>query len=316
MNNKRSPFQLMSVLKSKRPLDDEYSALHKRLSPVDLKAVPQNKALKKVHGPIRPNANTDDHYLTNLENNQGLSRREKINYYRQYMMHKANSAPPITHNTTNKRIRFGTKQTVRIPKKRPEYKHELRQLKQHNRQLKHNIFPNLADERDDDRTLTNLLLTEVPADIEEETEAIVYSPTIEEEPIPEIQPLYTLHFYLMNAPGNYMRAEPFEQTIQSTSDFEDVILIGDDLAEDNGFEDVDVYVGIMDENQRFTPFPMTYNRLSKKLHTINDLLPNGVLDIVIDVSAKHGGKNKRFRKRSIHKKRYRRKKGSKKHKHG
>ena len=192
---------MSSVLGNKRPLDDNYSALQANLPPVDLQAVPQTKALKKMHGPIKPPSAVDDQYLTNLVNNQGLSRRDKVDYYRQYMMHKANStsvSPASAHNVTNKRIRFGKKQTVRIPKKRPEYKQELRELKNYNKQLQRSIFPNLADEADEDRTLTNLLKTDVPSDIEEETDAIVYSPTIEEEPIPEIQPLYKLHFYLMN----------------------------------------------------------------------------------------------------------------------
>lgn len=266
---------------NKRQLDADYLELSKSLPPVNLHATPLKKSLKKVYGPIKP-VEPRDTYLDNLANSELVSRREKVKRHTRYLLNKHNSAsPPTRASPPTKRIRFGNKQTVRIPKKRPEYKNALKILKHENRILKKSIFPNLADEQDDDRRLTDLLKTDVPSDIEEETDATIYSPTIEENPIPKS---YTLHIYLKDNANNLIRMLPLEQSISDTMLIEDLMVLIDDIAEANGYNNVNIFIGKINEKKTLNPFLIHFNSLSKPISMFDNLITNHIIDAVIQLS--------------------------------
>jgi hypothetical protein len=288
-----SPTTIATLSGQKRPSDAAYNSLSQSLQPINLSAMPQRKSLKRVYGPIRPPPPTDA-YLENLKKTTLIPQNEKTKRYRKHVTNawtSTHSSP--TGSPQQPRIRFGKKQTVRIPKKTEQFKKEWRKLKQQNRALKNSIFPNLAFETDEDRTLTDQLIVDLPSDVEEETEAIVHSPTVVEEPIPDIPPLYKIHTYVKNSSGNIMRIEPNEQTVMSSTLFEDLLVLADDVAEENGLHPLNTFIGVVDENNIFHPFEITYGRLSHKLYSVNKHLINGIITVVYDMSpAKSGGKRK------------------------
>ncbi len=289
-----SPTTIATLSGQKRPSDAAYEHLSRSLNPIDLHALPQKKSLKRVYGPIRPPPPTNT-YLENLKNTSLISPAQKTKRYRSYVTNAWENEykPNATTATTTPRIRFGKKQTVRIPKKTQEFKQKWRKLKQTNRSLKQRIFPILALEADDDRTLTNQLLADLPSDVEEETEAIVHSPTIEEEPIPDIPSLYKIHTYIRNLTGNIVQIPPLEQTVMPSTTFEDLLVIADDVAEEQGIHPLNTYVGVIDDKNVFQKFDITFNSLSHKLYTANKHLKNGIIIILYDLlPAKNGGKRK------------------------
>ncbi len=308
-----SSMDLAKLAGYKRPHDAEYDVLKNSLAPIDLTAVPQRKSLKRVYGPVTP-APAEEPYLANLRDSTLLTSKDKDKRYRAYVKNAYYHQQPVsdTNNVASRRIRFGNKQTVRIPKKTPEYKNAWRALKQHNRLLKRSIFPILKDEPDEDRTVTDQLRVDLPSDVEEETEVLVHSPTVVEEPIADIPSKFKVKFYINDVAGGKIRFLK-QTTIESDKAFDDVLVLADDIAEEEGYTSsfaeeeghddsmFNTYVGVI-VNGSFEPFNLTFDTLSHKLHTVHKLLKKNTLEVLIDVTAKSGGKRsdhkrKRTRKR-------------------
>ncbi len=237
-----------------------------------------------MYGPIKP-VPIRDTYLDNLSNTPLISRRDKVKRHTRYLLNKHNNpkspASSPASSPSTKRIRFGNKKTVRIPKKRSEYKQAWRELKQENKILKKSFFPKLEDEQDDDYSLTNLLKTDVPSDIEEETDATIYSPTIEEEPIPTF---YTLHIYLKDETNKFIRMLPLEKSVSALMAIEDLMVLVDDVAETNGFDNVNVFIGKINiAANTFSPFLINFNSLTKPLSIFDNLITNNTIDAIIQI---------------------------------
>ena len=290
-----SPTTIATLSGQKRPSDAAYEHLVRSLPPVDIHAIPQHKSLKRVYGPIRPPLPTDD-YLENLRNTTLLNKTQKAKRYKSHVLDawEQTYANANANAHQQPRIRFGKQQIVRIPKKTKQFKQEWKKLKQRNRTLKQNVFPNLALETDEDRTLTDQLVVDLPSDIEEETEAIVHSPTVVEEPIPNIPPAYTVHTFIKNSAGAILRIPPNEQTVDTSKTIEDLLVIAADNAEQQNIHPFETYIGVIDETHIFHPFEITYTNLQHKLYRLNKHLPDGLINIIYDLSSpKSGGKRNR-----------------------
>lgn len=292
-----SPTTIATLSGQKRPSDAAYEHLVRSLPPIDLHAFPQKKSLKRVYGPIRPPPQPDP-YLENLRKTSLINPAQKTKRYRSHVTKAWETEYASANSPVTPRIRFGKKQTVRIPKKTQEFKQNWRKLKQKNRSLKQTIFPDLSLETDDDRTLTDQLISELPSDVEEDTEAIVYSPTINEEPVPDIPPSYKIHTYVKNLNGSIARIKPQEQTVDLSTTFEDLLVTADDVAEEQGLRPLNTYVGVINETNIFHPFEIMYQNLAHRLYHVDKHLKNGIISVIYDLSpAKNGGKRRRKNKK-------------------
>ena len=311
-----------------------YDELQRSLSPVDVHALPPPRSsLKKRYGPIAPPPLRNP-YLQGLSTTNLVPEQDKRSRHNRYVL---NNQEKFMHKPTddqphNKRLTYGDVKTVRIPKKTQRYKLANRFMNQKNKLLRRQMFPNLDNEADDDYTLTNKLETELPSDIEEETEAIVYSPTVEVKPIEPLTEMstapvistapvssfYKVRLFVKKKDGSIRRLrfdnDELEIEVKTNETFDKIASLAAYVAVDypKGFN---VLIGQMDEDNHFTEFDLTrYDPVDGKLFLLNDFYNDATIDLLIDLTPTVGGKRsyKRSNKRKHkHIKKTRSKRGQK-----